>query len=53
MCAPSWPLDVAPLEAVEQGQQNNPTMTREDERSYVNAAITVWCPRQAGLYPLA
>jgi len=41
------------LEAVEQGQQNNPTMTREDERSYVNAAITVWCPRQAGLYPLA
>lgn len=41
------------LEAVEQGERNNSTMTREDEISCVNAAITIWCPRQAGLYPLA
>ncbi|HME14143.1 MAG TPA: DUF732 domain-containing protein [Mycobacterium sp.] len=41
------------LESVEQGQRNNPSMTREDEISYVNAAITIWCPRMTGLYPIA
>jgi hypothetical protein len=37
------------LEAVEQGQRNNSTMTREDEISYVNAAITIWCPTAGGV----
>jgi hypothetical protein len=33
------------LEAAEQGERNNPTMTRTDEIAYVDAAIEVYCPR--------
>jgi Protein of unknown function (DUF732) len=33
------------LEAAEQGQRNNPTMTRTDEIAYVDAAIDSYCPR--------
>jgi hypothetical protein len=36
-------------EAVEQGQKVNPTMTREDEIAYVDAAIAVYCPQQRPL----
>jgi hypothetical protein len=34
------------MEAVEQGLRNNATMTRADEIAYVDAAISVYCPRQ-------
>jgi hypothetical protein len=34
---------------VEQGQKNNPTMTRADEIAYIDAAISVYCPRYLGL----
>ena len=37
------------IEAVEQGQRNNATMTRADEIAYVDAAISVYCPRYLGL----
>lgn len=41
------------LEAALQGQRNNPTFTREQQIAYLNAAISTYCPRQTGLYPLA
>lgn len=41
------------LEAVQQGQRNNPTFTREQQITYVDAAISVYCPRQPGLNTLA
>ena len=37
------------VEAVEQGLSNNATMTRADEIAYVDAAISVYCPRYLGL----
>jgi hypothetical protein len=33
------------LEAAEQGERNNATMTRTDEIAYIDAAIEVYCPR--------
>jgi Protein of unknown function (DUF732) len=33
------------MEAVEQGQRVNPTMTKTNEIDYVDAAISVFCPR--------
>jgi hypothetical protein len=33
------------LEAAEQGERNNRTMTRTDEIAYIDAAIEVYCPR--------
>jgi hypothetical protein len=40
------------LEAVEQGQQNNPTMTREDERSYTRTGSLVGkCGQNVGTAP--
>jgi Protein of unknown function (DUF732) len=37
------------IEAVETGMHNNTTMTRADEIAYVDAAISVYCPRYLGL----
>jgi hypothetical protein len=37
------------IEAVEQGQRNNATMTRSDEIAYVDTAISVYCPRCLGI----
>ena len=37
------------IEAVEQGRRNNPTMTRTDEMAYVDAAVSVYCPRYVEL----
>ena len=37
------------IEAVEQGRRNNPTMTRTDEIAYVDAAVSVYCPRYVEL----
>jgi len=33
------------LEAAEQGERNNRTMTRTDEIAYIDAAIEGYCPR--------
>jgi hypothetical protein len=33
------------LEAAEQGERNNATMTRTDEIAYIDAAIETYCPR--------
>ena len=33
------------IEAVDTGMHNNATMTRADEIAYVDAAISVYCPR--------
>lgn len=41
------------IEAVEQGQRNNPTFTRVQQVDYINAAIAIYCPRQTGLNTLA
>jgi len=37
------------MEAVDTGMHNNATMTRADEIAYVDAAISVYCPRYLGL----
>jgi len=41
------------IEAVEQGQRNNPTFTRVQQVDYINAAVSIYCPRQTGLNTLA
>jgi hypothetical protein len=41
------------IEAVEQGQRNNPTFTRAEQIDYLNAAVAVYCPQQTGLNTLA
>jgi hypothetical protein len=33
------------MEAMEQGQKNNPTFTRAEQIAYVDSAIEVYCPR--------
>jgi hypothetical protein len=33
------------IEAMEQGQRNNPTFTRADQIAYLDSAIEVYCPR--------
>jgi serine/threonine-protein kinase len=37
------------IEAVDTGMHNNATMTRADEIAYVDAAISVYCPRYTPL----
>jgi hypothetical protein len=37
------------LDALKMGMANNATMTRTDEIAYVDAAISVYCPRYLGL----
>jgi hypothetical protein len=41
------------IEAVEQGQKNNPTFTRVQRVDYLNAAVAIYCPHQTGLNTLA
>jgi Protein of unknown function (DUF732) len=37
------------IEAMEQGQRNNPTFTRAEQIAYVDSAIEVYCPQQRPL----